>query len=264
MDPAAARWRALEADDQVADQSSVVDRSSPNREHDGPAGRGWLPLVGFALAVLVAAAALVVVASEPAPTVALDVAGSSAGGSAGATGPAAGVAAGASPAAPSPGGLVVEVAGAVARPGLYRLPDGARVADAIAAAGGYGPRVDAGLAGQFLNLAARLSDGDQVRVPSRDDRSPGLPAGGGTAAAAGTASGGGTAPGGDPTRSGPVDLNHATAAELDALPGIGPVTAKKIIAAREKRPFRSVEELREREVVGQATFDKIRSLVTVR
>ncbi len=258
MDPAAARWRALEAGDQVADQSSLVDRPTPAPQDRRLVGPAWLPLVGFALAILVAAAALVVVASGPAPAVTLDVAGGSSGGNSGAADPAAGVAVDTSPAAPSPTALVVEVAGAVARPGLYRLPDGARVADAIAAAGGYGPRIDAGLAGQLLNLAARLSDGDQVRVPSRDDRSPGL-----TASDAGTAAGV-TATGGDPARSGPVDLNHATAAELDALPGIGPVTAKKIIAAREERPFRSVEELRERKVVGQATFDKIRALVTVR
>ena len=267
MDPAAARWRALEAGDQVADQPSVVDRSSPDRENDGPAGHGSLLLVGFALAVLVAAAALVIVATGPAPTVALDVAGgsaaSSAGSGAGTTDAAADMTADTSPATPGRGELVVEVAGAVARPGLYRLPENARVADAIAAAGGYGPRVDAGLASQLLNLAARLSDGDQVRVPSRDDRPPGLPAGGGTAGAAGTPSGGGAAATGDFTRSGPIDLNRATAAELDALPGIGPVTANKIIAAREERPFRSVEELRARKVVGQATFDKIRSLVTV-
>ncbi len=251
MDPAAARWRTLEADD------PVVDRPSPDRADKAPAvERGWFPIVALAFALVVAVAALVVVGGGPAPTVALDVAESSSGEAAEATDQAVG-GADPSPAAAAPPELVIEVAGAVVRPGLYRLPEGARAADAIAAAGGYGPRVDAGAASQLLNLAARLSDGDQVRVPSRDDRPPGPPAAGGAAQ-------GGAASGGDPAHSGPVDLNRATAAELEALPGIGQVTAAKIIAAREERPLRSVEELRERKVVGQATFDKIRSLVTVR
>ena len=151
-------------------------------------------------------------------------------------------------------GLVIDVAGAVLRPGVYHLPAGSRVADAIAAAGGFGPRVDA-LATQTLNLAAPLADGAQVRVPSRDD------AAGRGAASPGTGSG--AAPGGGAASGGPVDLNTATSAELDALPGIGPVTAGKIIASREERPFSAVDDLKTRKLVGTSVFAKLAGLVTV-
>lgn len=151
-------------------------------------------------------------------------------------------------------GLVIDVAGAVLRPGVYHLPAGSRVADAIAAAGGFGPRVDA-LATQALNLAAPLTDGAQVRVPSRDD------AAGRGAASPGTGSG--PASGGGAASGGPVDLNTATSAELDALPGIGPVTAGKIIASREERPFSAVDDLKTRKLVGTSVFAKLAGLVTV-
>ena len=92
-------------------------------------------------------------------------------------------------------------------------------------------------------------NGDQVIVPSRDDRTPtGAPP-------SGNGSGG---------NGGPVDLNHATAAELDALPGIGPVTAAKIVAARDEQAFASVDDLRTRKILGAATFDKVKDLVVVR
>lgn len=152
----------------------------------------------------------------------------------------------------APAELVVEVAGAVANPGLYHLAAGARVADAIVAAGGYGPRIDVVRATAELNLAARVADGDRILVPSRDD--PALNSGPGRSPAASS----------PPAHSGPLDLNRATAAELDALPGVGPVTVARIIASRSKEAFRSVADLRTRKLVGAAEFARIQKLVTVR
>lgn len=163
-------------------------------------------------------------------------------------------------AAPASGLIVVDVAGAVVKPGLYRLADGARVGDAIDAAGGFGPRVDADRVGRELNLAATVSDGDQVRVPSRDD--PSVVSGGGGSASGGSGGGASGGSSGGDGAGGLVDLNTATQGELEALPGIGPVTAGKIIAARAETPFRSVDELRERGLVGEKTFEEIRPLVT--
>ncbi len=149
--------------------------------------------------------------------------------------------------------LVVDVAGAVARPGVYRLPAGSRVADALASAGGFGPRVDAQRVAIELNLAAPLADGQHVLVPSRDDSAPGGSGGGAESGA-----------GNDPAQSRLIDLNRATAGELDTLPGIGPVTAAKIITSRETAPFAAVHDLLDRKLVGQKTFDGLADLVTVR
>jgi competence protein ComEA len=140
--------------------------------------------------------------------------------------------------------VVVSVVGSVARPGLVTLPQGARVADAVTAAGGLLPDADPA----SVNLAAVVSDGQQVAV--------GVP---GAAAAGGTV-GGTDAPSG----AGPVDLNAATAPDLDALPGIGPVLAQRIVEHRERNgPFRSVEQLDDVPGIGPATYAELAELVTV-
>jgi competence protein ComEA len=139
----------------------------------------------------------------------------------------------------SEGTLVVDVAGAVMRPGLVRVRRGDRVGDAIAAAGGFSPRVDLAETGRSLNLAEPLIDGAKVVVSELGTQ---------------TASG--------PTaEDGRVDLNSADQAALEALPGIGPVTAARIIEAREQQRFGSVDELRTRDVVGEAVFEDIQGLV---
>jgi len=152
----------------------------------------------------------------------------------------------------APGELVIDVTGAVVAPGVYRLAPGARIGDAIDAAGGFSPRVDAERTATQVNLAATLADGQQVRVPSRDDDAP-VAGGGSGSGAGGDAGGAGSL----------IDLNRATQAELESLPGIGPVTAGKIIEARAQSPFRTIDELRERGLVGQKTFDSLRALITV-
>ena len=246
MDRSAAPWRVLEGPE--AGDSSDPDRSAPSSD-EGTAGIPVPWLVAGAIAIMVALALVgVILASGTSPII--KVAGEDSGG--------AGAASPVGSADPGTGGeLVVEVAGAVAHPGLYHLAPGARVADAITAAGGYGPRVDAARASARLNLAAHVADGDRIAVPSRDDPSP-PPAG---PAAGGNGGGTAAAPA---AGVGPVDLNRATAAELDSLPGIGPVTAAKIIAAREERPFASVDDLRTRKLVGPSTFEKLHDLVVVR
>ncbi|MET1232745.1 MAG: ComEA family DNA-binding protein [Candidatus Limnocylindrales bacterium] len=146
--------------------------------------------------------------------------------------------------------ITVDVDGAVARPGLVTLPLGSRIGDAIMAAGGFAPTADA-RAASAINLAATLADGDQVTVPDRDAVTM-------AGAAAPSAPVGPAAP----SSSDPIDLDRATMAELGTLPGIGPVTANKILAARDEAPFQRVDDLLTRELVGPATFEKIKALVT--
>lgn len=140
--------------------------------------------------------------------------------------------------------VVVAVAGKVRRPGLVRLPPGSRVADAIAAAGGVLPGADPGL----VNLARKVVDGEQIVV------------GAAAAPAAGTAA----APGSGGAPGELINLNTATAGQLDALPGVGPVLAQRIVDHRTAHgSFRSVDELREVDGIGETRFQRLKKLVTV-
>ena len=137
--------------------------------------------------------------------------------------------------------VVVHVVGQVLRPGLYTLPDRSRVNDAIEKAGGSKPKA----ALELVNLAAPVADGQQIVVPSRREA---------TQAAAGGSVG--AVPGGK------VHLNSATLEQLDTLPGIGPVTAQKILDYREEHgAFRSVDELDAVPGIGPATLADVRDLV---
>jgi competence protein ComEA len=143
--------------------------------------------------------------------------------------------------------LVVDVQGAVKHPGVVLLPPGSRIADALDAAGGYSRDADLNAAATALNLAATLTDGAQVYVPVIG--LAGGPGGGGTG-------GGGTG------ASGLVNLNTATPEELDALPGIGPVTVQLIVAGRAEQPFTTLDEMVERDVIDRGQLEDIRDLVT--
>lgn len=154
-------------------------------------------------------------------------------------------------ASPSLAVIVVQVAGAVARPGVYSLPAGSRVADAIQAAGGYSTEVDPRAAETKLNLAAKLQDAQLIAVPRRGETASG-------SSGAGGASGAGIS-----TTPGLINLNTATAEQLDTLPGVGPATAQKIIASRQEQPFAKVDDLVTRKIVTASTLSKLRSLVTV-
>lgn len=138
--------------------------------------------------------------------------------------------------------LLVHVAGAVRKPGLYELPAGARVADAIELAGARG-----GADLDALNLAEPLTDGIQVLVPRRGEQAPAGPL-----------------PGPGSTAPQPVDVNVADQAALETIPGIGPVTAAAIIQFRtEAGPFDAVEDLLDVSGIGPATLEAIRPYVTI-
>ena len=199
----------------------------------------WTPArLGAAAVGLLVAAGLVVLLLRPPGGSAAEV-----------TLPRAGTAADPAPTTTTaPPAVVVHAAGAVQAPGVYRLDPGSRAADLVAAAGGATPDADL----QRLNLAAPVADGERVYVPRVGEVAPPPVAGAG----GGTASG----EGGDA----PVDLNTATAEELEELPGVGPAIAAAIVDERERRGrFATVDDLLDVRGIGEARLEQLRDLVTV-
>jgi competence protein ComEA len=139
--------------------------------------------------------------------------------------------------------ITVFVSGNVKQAGLYTLPYGSRVNDAIRAAGGFSADAD----NRAVNLAEPLADGEQLDVPAIHP-----------------STGGGNPPGAVPGSSQLLDINSASLEALDTLPGIGPVTAQRIIDFRVANgPFKAIEDLLQVDGIGQATFDDIQNLITV-
>jgi len=161
-------------------------------------------------------------------------------------------------AAPSPGpsaGLVVHVLGAVRRPGLVQLPSPARVQDAVDAAGGFTRAADPG----ELNLAQLLTDGQQVVIGTEDEPDGEVRGSGSGGSGSGQSASGGSGSGGTV-----LDLNSADPAQLEELPGVGPVTAAKIVAWRDEHGrFSRVEELQEVDGIGPKTYAEIAPHVRV-
>jgi competence protein ComEA len=148
-----------------------------------------------------------------------------------------------SPSATGTGRLTVHVAGEVRRPGVYSFDEGARIVDAVRAAGGFTRKADR----TAVNLARLLVDGEQILVPRR--------APGGSAASTSTATG---------STSDPININTATAAQLEELPGVGEVLAQRIIDYREQHgPFTKPEDLQNVSGIGPKTYEAIAPLITV-
>ena len=138
----------------------------------------------------------------------------------------------------------VDVSGAVVNPGVYTLPSLARIEDALKAAGGVTVSADSNYMSKTINLAQKVSDGMKIYIPTNQDKS-------------GLGQSQITQPVASPSL---VNINEATISELDQLPGVGEVTAKKII---DGRPYQGVEELLTKKAVTRSTYDKIKEMVTV-
>ena len=151
-------------------------------------------------------------------------------------------------ATPATAVISVDVEGAVMTPGVYELVKDSRVQAALSAAGGLSAKADRGWVGKNVNLAGKLIDGAKVYIPTTEETVEGVAVNDGGKQEAGTLG------------AQPVNINSATAAELDTLPGVGPATAGKIIG---NRPYQAVEELVSKKVVSQRVFEGLREGISV-
>ena len=147
--------------------------------------------------------------------------------------------------------ITVYVSGAVARPGLYELPAGIRAQEAVEAAGGFTEAANQ----EKVNLAKKLKDGSQVNVPALKGSKKAIT---GTNASAGTAS-----IGSQQKQVGLVNINTASITELDSLPGVGEVTAQRIVEYRQQHSFTRIEDIMQVKGIGEAKFNKMKNRITV-
>lgn len=141
--------------------------------------------------------------------------------------------------------ISIDVSGAVKTPGVYQVKDGSRIEEAIVSAGGFSENANKGYISKYLNMAQKLSDGSKIYVPFAGEQ-------GTMSQSSGTVAGAQV--------SAIVNINTATQAELEALSGIGPVTASNIIS---DRPYQTVEDLLNKKIVKQAVFEKIKDQLIV-
>lgn len=145
--------------------------------------------------------------------------------------------------------ITIDIEGAVQKPGVYSLPPNSRIQDALIAAGGLSQTADRQRVAQTLNLAASLMDGAKLYIPAAGEQYAG-------SEDVSNSSSGNVQGASSKT----VNINQASETELDALPGVGPVTAQKIIAGR---PYQSVQELVDKKIIGQSVYSKIKDQVSV-
>lgn len=142
--------------------------------------------------------------------------------------------------------IIVDIEGAVVRPGVYKLPQDSRIQDGLIAAGGLSAEADRGYISKTLNLATQLADGTKVYIPRVSEAVSGVLTSDGSLQGAAV--------------NGLININTSSESELDTLPGVGPVTAQKIIAGR---PYSSINELLDRKIVNSRVFDQIKEKVTL-
>jgi competence protein ComEA len=149
--------------------------------------------------------------------------------------------------------IVVEIAGEVEKPGVYKLPRDSRIEDLLLVSGGVSSSADRDWMEKTLNRAAKLSDGQKIYIPAVGEQSPG-------ASAKNTSEYQSVSPGFSAVSGGLLDINTASLKELEALPGIGPVYGQNII---EHRPYSNIEELLSRAVLKSSVYEKIKDLIRV-
>jgi competence protein ComEA len=151
--------------------------------------------------------------------------------------------------------IMVDIEGAVLKPGVYKLPKDARIQDGLIAAGGMSEEADRVKVAKGMNLAGKLVDGGKIYIPFLGDSEASVQ--GGSVYSAGSAQAGQSVMG---DSSALININSASSSELDSLPGVGPATAEKIIA---NRPYDKIEDLLSKKAVGQSVFGKIKDKISV-